>query len=379
MPWNSKLGASGALSNGHPVLRSFSGQRYEESSPPPPSNPPAPPPPPPPTFLQRRRENWLTVKNSVVAYLQILGFLIFVIDDEFILPLRMKSRRHLERIVDYIRPYKRGIRNKLAMEERRKNEPRPLPRRRRALSATHLDLSQNSALLSLPREIRLQIYSHIIGYDLLHLVQLPKRLGHIRCHQPSSSAIQNNEPTTDIFWDINRRCPNMKPHDGLSPYGPYAYGEPLITKGTSSNSLSLLQTSRQTYTDASHILYTTNTFDISHPQTLLFLERTLLPYRLASIKTLQLKWLTPMNFLHKDRKGRTEPDTVETWDKMCEIILTKMTGLRHVRLVYTSLDPVAGNLPLVLKLRCEERIPGLESFEIWQLFWREGEEFMRIF
>lgn len=354
MPWNSQLGASCALSNGPALV-----QRPKQTPALPPSPPPAPLPPP--TFLQRRRENWASIKNNAGALLEVLGFLIFIVDDVYILPGKMKRRRQA------------------AMIERRRNEPRPLPRHRRALSVTHLDLSQNSALLSLPREIRLQIYSHVIGYDLLHLVQLSKRLGHMRCtHQSSPDPLVKTHIDTGIFWDLNEGCAFQRPH-GAYPFGPYGYGEPLHWNETSDNSLSLLQTSRQMYADASHILYTTNTFDINHPQTLIFLDRTLLPHRIQSIRYLQIKWFSPKDFHHERRIGRTEPDTVETWDQMCQIILTKMTGLRHVRLVYTSLhDNNDSNLPLVFKLQCEAQLPELETFELWRQNWTGGPRFHRV-
>lgn len=71
-----------------------------------------------------------------------------------------------------------------AMREREANRPAPLPARRRELSgsATYRAQGPGCRLLNtLPAEIRLQIWTYVLGGQHLHLLQGPKRVAHIRC------------------------------------------------------------------------------------------------------------------------------------------------------------------------------------------------------
>lgn len=226
---------------------------------------------------------------------------------------------------------------KAAMKERKRNEPSVLPPNSRDLSIwpqpkspsprlfgllNHIEPSPQTNVASpffrLPLEIREKIYSEVLGHDTLHIVQLPKRLGHLRCTASKTSYTHNN-----II--CNRECfhPSV-------PIQTYRHGEFINVEGTSDNSLSLIQTCRQIYNEASLVLYQTNTFDINHPQTLLFLARTILPSRLASIRNLNLTWSGILPFLDNDTNKA--PDDLKTWEDAWKIIAGKMPALRIMKL-----------------------------------------------
>jgi hypothetical protein len=117
-------------------------------------------------------------------------------------------------------------------KSRLENEPVRLPRRRRALSvppqpssflgkssapqqsSSSASALSSSTLLFLPNEIRRQIFIEVVGGNVVHLVQLPKRLGHIRCDYDAPGHIGH---------DIDRNCMSHKekkrttlPRNGLS-------------------------------------------------------------------------------------------------------------------------------------------------------------------
>ncbi|KAH6681471.1 hypothetical protein B0J14DRAFT_215762 [Halenospora varia] len=238
-------------------------------------------------------------------------------------------------------------------KERKKNEPRRLPKRRTSLSIAAPssifrmpkwlnkktgETSKNKAIgfLDLPRELREQIYNECFGYSLVHLTQLPKRLGHTKCnHKPDHirPGVYSNH-----FHDHLRECipPVRNPYYNFMNAGGeeflvrhYHGIEPVDWNGHSDGGVAILQTCRQVYNEAIDVLYTTNTFDVNHPQTLIFLERTIRPIRLASIQNLQITWHIPPGYSNVPIRC---PDDLATWTAMWVIAGTKMTGLQRLKL-----------------------------------------------
>jgi hypothetical protein len=161
-----------------------------------------------------------------------------------------------------------------AFEKRQKNEPRALPLQRRALSSTREQARTErspSEFLRLPREVLHQIIVEVLGpgNGVLHLVQLRKRLGHLRCSKGFEG---------ERHYDMSRECFP----DGRVPT--YERGDLSSPPRTTHNCISLFLTCREVYCETVEILYSTNTFDVNHPQTLLFLARTIRPRRLESIR-----------------------------------------------------------------------------------------------
>lgn len=182
---------------------------------------------------------------------------------------------------------------------------------------THLE-TFSSAFLSLPVEIREQIYAEVLGNDTIHITQLPNRLGHIRCNSSLLSPLQDRS-------SCNREC--FPTTTGIHTY---RRGTFLDHNATSENSLALLQTCRQTYNEASWMLYETNTFEFNHPQSLVFLARTLRSSRLASIRHLSLTWSGVLPFIERDSKKY--PDDLDTWEQTWRIIGQQIKSLQTLRL-----------------------------------------------
>ncbi|KAI9875835.1 MAG: hypothetical protein M1830_007923 [Pleopsidium flavum] len=223
-----------------------------------------------------------------------------------------------------------------------------LPHRRRELSvAPNPRFQAGSPILQrLPAEIRSKIYYEVFGGEILHLVQLPKRLGHVRCRAPSST-------------DPLRTCmPDTR--------GPASARE----IKTSSLDLPLLQSCRQVYVEAISILYACNVLDLDDASSLLYLSQTIRPQRLAAVKRLQLKWdfLIPPLVIPETKDPEWFPRDDQTWESFWRVIATQMPGLVQLTLViYTEHRKLAWNLdegwvrPLL-------QVRGLKNFRLEQLF-----------
>lgn len=158
----------------------------------------------------------------------------------------------------------------------------------------------------------------------------------------------------------------------------YWAGEPPVHKEdaiSDDGGLALLKTCRQIYRECIGLLYQTNVFDINHPQTLLFLARTIIPQRLASIRTLQVSFPgtgLPRGYSSINDPRLQEPDGIETWVGMCNVITTQMTGLKNLTMGFERTNPFNWNgemedvpredIAMLLQHLCALR--GLNQFNI---------------
>jgi hypothetical protein len=257
-------------------------------------------------------------------------------------------------------------------EERRNLEPPPLPTNRRPLSSIPIHRpapAEQCALLRLPLEIRRQIITEVLGKSVIHLVQRPNRLGHFLCSGKKwrSAASHAKHP----FYDSSRRCFH------LQKVPQYHHNEPLDPHLESDGCLALAKTCRQIYREAMDILYTTNTFDVNHPQTLIFLARTIRPQRLSSIRSLQITW---SNFARRSevrdvvsRDGNKYPDDLTTWEDMWDIVGSQMKGLVDLKLKLEMHAQVPGLLPMgpigkqqlqLLLQAPRKQVRGLRNFQL---------------
>jgi hypothetical protein len=263
--------------------------------------------------------------------------------------------------------------------KRRKIEPTALPPRRRDLSITpnretpqrnpvsllpfgirrkQLNVQQGkkvSLFLTLPLEIRQRIISEAIGNKVLHLVQLPKRLGHIRCQEPHISS-RHNDPL--------RNC--------IYPAREFGRGSQIGKNATSDGCLALLKTCRQLYVESVKVLYETNTFDINHAQTLVFLNRTILPKRLEAIRYLQVTWRGERAHTYHGEgeryQARIYPDDLATWNTMWDIVGGNMKGLRSLKVCLCNTHPhrdtVTKEVMDKLLDGLRGKVRGLSDFEL---------------
>lgn len=204
-----------------------------------------------------------------------------------------------------------------------KNDVRPLPpKRKRRLSDSKFPSPSASSILrlkdrradtatsttppcsfltKLPLEIRLQIYEYVLGGNLLHLIQVPRRIAHVRCRR-------------EKFSDPLRECrPALR-----TPLNPRLCQ-------VSNGNLALLKTCRQIYRESIEVLYACNAFDVNDLTTFVFFARSILPQRLASITALHLSWDLTSNVW---RHGHVNNHQV--WKTFWRVVAEEMHGLRDL-------------------------------------------------
>ena len=204
--------------------------------------------------------------------------------------------------------------------------PKPLPKRRRALSVPRKrkPLTGLGALSRLPFEIRYMIYVYVLGDEVIHLDHIygRPRIAHFRCE-----------------W--------TKAPEHLKAQSPYhSHNQHFTPDGKAGNGkMALLKSCRAIYVEASQVLYTTNTFavyGVGNWETFLFFSKSIRPQRLASIADLyintQVECFEPMWDMVKVSKF---PQFNQEWKQMWDIISSDMVGLRiltvHVKRTYKPL------------------------------------------
>ncbi|KAI9877250.1 MAG: hypothetical protein M1830_004431 [Pleopsidium flavum] len=198
--------------------------------------------------------------------------------------------------------------------EPKPSAPKPLPRNRRALSTISFDRSLNSTCVlldRLPPEIRLEIYTYVVGGNLLHLVQGQERISHVRCRASSAT-------------DFLRTCRPAAANTARR----------IIPGSTSNGNLALMRTCRQVYIEAMDVLYSTNIFDLDDPRTLLYLSQSIRPQRLASITKLHV--YCPIGSPPRHGRGKRypikeRPYDERTWEQFWHVIATRMPRLLDLK------------------------------------------------
>jgi hypothetical protein len=274
-----------------------------------------------------------------------------------------------------VNAHRRGRR----IRERRRNEPRPLPRHRRSISngpplerrwffqfrnpePVQSQPPSQSPLLLLPAEIREAIFYEVVGGKLIHLVQLRQRLGHLNCYPSASSN------------DACRKRECIEPGKRKT----YWAAEPLVSDEdarSDDGGLGLLKSCRQCYRECIGLLYSTSIFDINHPQTLVFFARTIRPHRLAAIRSLQISFPGSglrLGYGSIDDPTLEEPDGLKTWVDMCNVITNQMTGLKSLTLGLERTHPFL-YMPYLVEVPREDvekllqhlsTLRGLDQFEL---------------
>lgn len=190
-----------------------------------------------------------------------------------------------------------------------KNAPRALSEHRlRSLSSLSIEKPQSQCglLTRLPPEIRQEIYVLVVGGNLTHVVRKDQKLAHVRCKL---------ECETDFF----RRCRRAAAgtcHDGA----------PMLAS-TSNGNLALLRTCRQIYIEAVELMYSCNTFDFDHQDLFLFFSRSILPQRLAAIRSLNLN----LEISYIEQPFLWAESAPKGWTLMWDVIARDMPGLKHLR------------------------------------------------
>ena len=196
-----------------------------------------------------------------------------------------------------------------AFRKRYKDRPQPLPMTRIHLSQISIapEHASTSRLLLLPREIRNLIYSYLyVNRFIFRLDKIPHRLTQDHCLYSES-------------WRENQHL--RESSSKLSDY-PWRFKRESLH-------LSLLKTCRQIYTEVAPLLYSTNTFKVDDLDLLIYLDQTIRPNRMASIRYLQIVWtFNPRVPFTAPVPNLFRPMDDETWVRFWNIIATRMTGLQ---------------------------------------------------
>ncbi|KAJ5123605.1 hypothetical protein N7448_009702 [Penicillium atrosanguineum] len=183
------------------------------------------------------------------------------------------------------------------------------------------DQSQSRLLSTLPAEIRRVIWRHAVGGQLLHMARVPNRLVALECAQPKD--------LTKDLETLRHDCWCMTRIGALRGTITRVYRAKNSAQPTRpANLLPLLQTCRLVYTEAVSMLYQDNIFDIDHVDTLLYIQRCILPQRLHQITRLNYSW---------DFSQPVYPDSPQykTWREAC-IGLLSLSRLQELTIHLTG-------------------------------------------
>ena len=205
-----------------------------------------------------------------------------------------------------------------AFRKRYADRPRPLPMTRSNLSQVSFTPghASTSPFLRLPPEIRDRIYSFIfVNRFVIRIQKIPHRLTQTHCLYP-------------FTWDEHR-------HLRSGAHRCRGYPFPSASE-PQSLSLSLIKTCRQVYHEVTSLIYSTNTFEIDNLDNLIYLNQTIIPHRMASIRYMQLSWsFFWLPLCDSDRLPATDrPMDDETWLRFWNIIATRMQGLIGLDLTF---------------------------------------------
>jgi hypothetical protein len=290
----------------------------------------------------------------------------------------------VDRLIESVIPPKCGNREyettlKACVKRRKDRTPPQIPSIRRQISISygqrhrtlHLPWTPRSEaitqtcsfLAKLPFELRLHIYRYAIGDSTIHMVELKQRLAHVECSKRKT-------------LDIERAC---IPHGDKAQTHPTWSDDQLgwdfdALLGTR---VALLQTCRQIYAEAIDLLYSTNVFDFATAETFNFFVRTILPIRLATIRSLSIGLFTTddvaQTIIRTPRNNTPyHPyyccNLARDWDPMWETIKTKMYGLKHLHVVLYGPE---FDDPKVQEMLAKP-IDGLKGLDMFDLEIRKG-------
>jgi len=200
-----------------------------------------------------------------------------------------------------------------------------------------------SPLLTLPAELRTQIFNALLGESIIHLDSTPlgeerreplfghkiiprKRVTHTRC------SLVDGQYCRCFGWHPVHGTDGSRDEDQV-------WGYDRRRARTERIGVALLQTCRQTHAEAIPILYGTNTFAVRNLWDLIDFSRAILPDRLAMVTSLDVKWLYyEFSFVHLDSTSiigsperKRMPYDDGTWVEFWELVATEMPGLQELR------------------------------------------------
>lgn len=98
------------------------------------------------------------------------------------------------------------------------------------------------------------------------------------------------------------------------------------------NLLPILLTCHQACSEAVDILYSSNTFSIVHPKTILSLSSLMLRKHFHVIRSLRFKW--PFSYISRPLRRQAEYNWIHVWS-----VLATMKGLHYLRINFAITEP----------------------------------------
>ena len=150
-------------------------------------------------------------------------------------------------------------------------------------------------LRKLPLELRLEIFSHVLGNDKFRLITVPWKV--IAVPDVDGNVSMSHE----YFEARSLHCANLNPGPTSDDY----FTKPRNMPNIPGHGIALLQTCSQIYQEAVELLFSTNTFAIHDFHTLENFAKSVPPQRLNAIRSLKVHWspLTSIPYRH----DRTPP------------------------------------------------------------------------
>jgi len=174
----------------------------------------------------------------------------------------------------------------------------------------------------LPDELRLMIYSQVLGNQVLHIIRRHQKLGHTLCKNPDGSFDACREA----------QCRGRK-----MPTGEH---EATVSSPGHGGMIQLLQTCRRIYTESAPLLYTLPTLSFDSPETLLAYASSLPAHHVPSIRHVQLDLRFHLSFWF----GESTPiSDFATWETLWRTV-AGMQGLRdlEVRITWPRIPSMVG-------------------------------------
>ena len=220
------------------------------------------------------------------------------------------------------------------------SEPKALRRQLSKLALSD-DANTNSLLLQkLPIELRVLIYSHVIGNDRFRLITIPWKV----------------VAAPDIDGSLSMSQEHFKPTNEI-----------VRTKRFPSNGNALLMTCRQVYSEAVDLLYSSNTFVLHDLHTLETFAKSVPPQRLNAIRKLEI-YYSPVTSIPYQHEWTRHYDLPHDLDWIWEIVIG-MQGLRNLGIfleAYSALvlDDEDREACEVRRLKPLLQLRGLSTFRL---------------
>jgi hypothetical protein len=206
-------------------------------------------------------------------------------------------------------------------------KPAPLPSKRERALSNSFDPKQKTppaaSLLGLPYELRLMIYTEVLGGDKVALLRREQKIVVAEL----------------LSWEDMGILKRETPGWGGSTRG-YDPEESNLVRRRTQDKLCFLRTCRQVYVEGIDLLYSTNEFGIEELSTLHHFKAAILPKQFQNIASLSVLWdwgngtNGPWSEYPSARFMVTElpPYDMRTWLIFWEMVRQEMVGLRVLRL-----------------------------------------------